>query len=134
VFCCVGNDGDLRQVALGETSAFQAPEAGRVDNTTASATIARELHAAGKARGCDFFDAPVSGGQAGAEQGVLTVASRRRCRPLRCAKRDCQLRPHDDAEPIGSLKWSIKSVLPAWSKVYRRGSISPSGPASTWAR
>jgi 3-hydroxyisobutyrate dehydrogenase-like beta-hydroxyacid dehydrogenase len=75
VFSCVGNDGDLRQVLLGEEGAFAGlkPGAVAVDNTTASAEIARELHAAAKAKGAGFLDAPVSGGQSGAENGTLTV-------------------------------------------------------------
>jgi 3-hydroxyisobutyrate dehydrogenase len=75
VFCCVGNDSDVRDVTLGPKGAFQAVRKGAVfiDNTTASATIARELFAAAKDRGFDFLDAPVSGGQAGAQNGVLTV-------------------------------------------------------------
>ena len=75
VFSCVGNDDDLRSVALGPDGAFAAMKPGAVfiDNTTASAEVARELDAAAKARGLGFVDAPVSGGQAGAENGVLTV-------------------------------------------------------------
>ena len=75
VFCCVGNDEDLRAVTLGPQGAFAAMERGAlfVDHTTASAEVARELHAKAKERGVDFVDAPVSGGQAGAEGGVLTV-------------------------------------------------------------
>jgi 3-hydroxyisobutyrate dehydrogenase len=75
VFACVGNDADLRSVTLGKDGAFQSLRRGAVfiDNTTASADIARELAAAAKGRGCGFLDAPVSGGQAGAENGVLTV-------------------------------------------------------------
>ena len=75
VFCCVGNDSDVRDVTLGPQGAFQAVRKGAVfiDNTTASANIARELFTAAKARGFDFLDAPVSGGQAGAQNGVLTV-------------------------------------------------------------
>jgi 3-hydroxyisobutyrate dehydrogenase-like beta-hydroxyacid dehydrogenase len=75
VFACVGNDQDLRQVTLGQGGAFAALKPGAVfiDNTTASATIARELHAAAKSKGTGFLDAPVSGGQAGAENGTLTV-------------------------------------------------------------
>ena len=75
VFCCVGNDSDVRDVTLGPKGAFQAVRKGAVfiDNTTASANIARELDAAAKARGFGFLDAPVSGGQAGAQNGVLTV-------------------------------------------------------------
>ncbi len=75
VFCCVGNDNDLRDVTLGAKGAFQSVRKGSVfiDNTTASANIARELYAAAKAKGFDFLDAPVSGGQAGAQNGALTV-------------------------------------------------------------
>ena len=75
VFACVGNDDDVRSVTTGEGGAFGAMERGAifVDHTTASAALARELHAAAAERGVDFLDAPVSGGQAGAENGVLTV-------------------------------------------------------------
>lgn len=75
VMACVGNDDDLRAVALGGTGAFagMAPGAVFVDHTTASAAVARELHAAARARGLHFVDAPVSGGQAGAVGGQLTV-------------------------------------------------------------
>ena len=75
VMCCVGNDNDLREVTLGPNGAFHGVKKGAVfvDHTTASAEIARELHAEAKKRGFDFVDAPVSGGQAGAENGVLTV-------------------------------------------------------------
>jgi 3-hydroxyisobutyrate dehydrogenase len=75
VFACVGNDDDLRQVTLGENGAFFGLAAGAVfvDHTTASADVARELHAAAAKIGAAFVDAPVSGGQAGAENGVLTV-------------------------------------------------------------
>ena len=75
VFACVGNDDDLRSVTIGENGAFGAMKPGSifVDNTTASAHAARELHADAKGRGIGFVDAPVSGGQAGAENGVLTV-------------------------------------------------------------
>ena len=75
VFCCVGNDDDLRHVTLGEDGAFHGMAEGAlfVDHTTASANVARELDAAAKESGFHFIDAPVSGGQAGAENGVLTV-------------------------------------------------------------
>lgn len=75
VFICVGNDADLRSVVLGETGALAgaAKNAVMIDNTTASADVARELYAAAKDAGISFIDAPVSGGQAGAENGVLTV-------------------------------------------------------------
>jgi 3-hydroxyisobutyrate dehydrogenase len=75
VMMCVGNDNDVRQVALGGNGAFDGMAKGAVfvDHTTASAEVARELYAEAKMRGFDFVDAPVSGGQAGAENGVLTV-------------------------------------------------------------
>jgi 3-hydroxyisobutyrate dehydrogenase len=75
VMACVGNDNDLRQVMLGADGAFAGMAKGAilVDHTTASAAIARELYAGAKNAGFDFIDAPVSGGQAGAENGVLTV-------------------------------------------------------------
>jgi len=75
IFTCVGNDDDLREVTLGPDGAFSALKQGAVaiDNTTASAEIARELHAAAKERHAGFLDAPVSGGQSGAEGGTLTV-------------------------------------------------------------
>ena len=88
VFCCVGNDNDLRSVVLGDSAnadsnantvpgegAFSGmkPGAVLVDHTTASASVARELHATAQARGLHFVDAPVSGGQAGAQNGLLTV-------------------------------------------------------------
>jgi 3-hydroxyisobutyrate dehydrogenase-like beta-hydroxyacid dehydrogenase len=75
IFTCVGNDDDLREVTLGPDGAFSALKQGAVaiDNTTASAEIARELHAAAKERRAGFLDAPVSGGQSGAEGGTLTV-------------------------------------------------------------
>jgi 3-hydroxyisobutyrate dehydrogenase-like beta-hydroxyacid dehydrogenase len=75
VFACVGNDDDVRSVTLGENGAFagMSPGAVFVDHTTASAMVARELHQEAKQRGVGFVDAPVSGGQAGAENGQLTV-------------------------------------------------------------
>ena len=75
VFACVGNDDDLRAVTLGADGAFSTMKKGAIfiDNTTASAVVARELDAAAKDAGFSFIDAPVSGGQAGAENGVLTV-------------------------------------------------------------
>ncbi|HKZ97259.1 MAG TPA: NAD(P)-dependent oxidoreductase [Hyphomicrobiaceae bacterium] len=75
VFACVGNDDDLRSVTTGPGGAFHAMRTGAVfiDHTTASAAVARELYSAAKDRGLGFLDAPVSGGQAGAENGALTV-------------------------------------------------------------
>ena len=86
VMCCVGNDNDLRAVTLGADGAFAGMKKGAtfVDHTTASAEVARELDAEATKRGFKFVDAPVSGGQAGAENGVLTVMCggkrRRLCR------------------------------------------------------
>jgi len=75
VFSCVGNDNDLKEVAIGKKGIFNSIKKGSIyiDNTTASATIARELHKKAKDNGFGFLDAPVSGGQAGAENGALTV-------------------------------------------------------------
>jgi 3-hydroxyisobutyrate dehydrogenase len=75
VYCCVGNDDDLRSVVFGDSGAFAGMKAGAifVDHTTASANVARELYAVAKAKGLHFVDAPVSGGQAGAQNGMLTV-------------------------------------------------------------
>jgi 3-hydroxyisobutyrate dehydrogenase-like beta-hydroxyacid dehydrogenase len=75
VFTCVGNDDDLRSVTIGENGVLSGKKSGAIliDNTTASAEVARELETAAKEKGIGFIDAPVSGGQAGAENGVLTV-------------------------------------------------------------
>lgn len=75
VFCCVGNDNDLRGVTLGKDGAFAGMQPGAifVDHTTASANVARELYAAAQTMKLQFVDAPVSGGQAGAQNGMLTV-------------------------------------------------------------
>src|SRR5687767_7066868 len=74
VFACVGNDDDLRSVVLGERGAFAGMSKGAifVDHTTASANVARELGGMAKGKGLHFLDAPVSGGQAGADDGKLT--------------------------------------------------------------
>src|SRR6476620_4388654 len=75
VMMCVGNDRDVREVAAGSAGALQVMRRGTVlvDHTTASADVARETHGTAKAKGVDFLDAPVSGGQAGAENGKLTI-------------------------------------------------------------
>ncbi len=75
IFCCVGNDDDLRSVTVGADGAFAGMKPGAVfvDHTTASASVARELYAAAEKLGLHFIDAPVSGGQAGAQNGALTV-------------------------------------------------------------
>ncbi|HXG79322.1 MAG TPA: NAD(P)-dependent oxidoreductase [Methyloceanibacter sp.] len=88
VFTCVGNDNDLRAVTLGEAGAFSTLKRGTifVDHTTASARIARELYAAAKHRGAEALDAPVSGGQSGAENGALTVMVGGDAAPFHSAK------------------------------------------------
>ncbi|WP_110680251.1 NAD(P)-dependent oxidoreductase [Shimia aestuarii] len=75
VMACVGNDDDLRTVCVGENGAFAGMSEGTifVDHTTVSAKVTREMYAAGKERGVSFVDAPISGGQAGAENGVLSI-------------------------------------------------------------
>ena len=75
IFTCVGNDNDLKEVSLGENGLFKTAKKGSVyiDNSTVSAEISRELYKAAKDKGFDFLDAPISGGQAGAEGGILTV-------------------------------------------------------------
>ena len=75
IFTCVGNDNDLREVTFGDNGAFKTIKKGAIyiDNTTASATIAREIYEHAKRNGFGALDAPVSGGQAGAENGALTV-------------------------------------------------------------
>ena len=90
VFACVGNDDDLRAVTTGPDGAFAGMTRGAifVDHTTASAEVARELHAAAASMGLHFVDAPVSGGQAGAENGALTVM---------CGGEDA---PYAAAEPV----------------------------------
>jgi 3-hydroxyisobutyrate dehydrogenase-like beta-hydroxyacid dehydrogenase len=88
VFCCVGNDDDLRSVVLGPDGAFAGMKAGAifVDHTTASANVARELCAEARKRGLQFVDAPVSGGQAGAQNGMLTVMCGGDAAPFESAK------------------------------------------------
>jgi len=105
VMMCVGNDNDVREVTLGQNGAYAGVTRGAVfvDHTTASAEIARELYAEAKKRGFDFVDAPVSGGQAGAQNGVLTVM---------CG---------GDAEPYGRAE----KVIAAYARMCKL--IGPSG-------
>ncbi|WP_444897995.1 NAD(P)-dependent oxidoreductase [Microbulbifer sp. SSSA005] len=106
VFACVGNDNDLRQVVTGEQGAFTSMGDGAlfVDHTTASANVARELAVAASEKGIGFLDAPVSGGQAGAENGALTVmfggdkADFDKVQPLI----DCYARASNLMGPVGS--------------------------------
>jgi 3-hydroxyisobutyrate dehydrogenase len=106
VMACVGNDHDLREVMLGADGAFHGMQKGAilVDHTTASAEIARELYAEAKKRGFDFIDAPVSGGQSGAEGGVLTVM---------CG---------GDAEPFGRAEKEIAAYARACNLMGASGS------------
>jgi 3-hydroxyisobutyrate dehydrogenase len=106
IMACVGNDNDLREVMLGEAGVFAGARKGAivVDHTTASAEIARELHHEAKMRGFDFIDAPVSGGQAGAENGVLTVM---------CG---------GDADPFARAETAIAAYARACNLVGRPGS------------
>jgi 3-hydroxyisobutyrate dehydrogenase len=104
VFCCVGNDDDLRAVTIGGDGAFATMSKGAifVDHTTASADVARELFAKASAQGLHFIDAPVSGGQAGAENGVLTVM---------CGG---EAEPYATAEPvIGSFARACRLMGPS---------------------
>ena len=105
VFACVGNDDDLRSVTLGANGAFAGMKPGAVfvDHTTASAEVARELHAAAKTLGLHFIDAPVSGGQAGAVNGALTVM---------CG---------GDAEPFESIKPVALNFAKAVTRVGESG-------------
>ncbi len=106
VFACVGNDDDLRSVTIGEQGAFHGLKRGAIfiDNTTASANVARELYAAAAEHGAHFLDAPVSGGQAGAQNGVLTVM----------VGGDAE--PFQKAEPVISLyARAVKLIGPAGS-------------------
>lgn len=106
VFACVGNDDDLREVTVGDSGAFAGMNAGTlfVDHTTASANVARELAEFAAARNIAFLDAPVSGGQAGAENGALTImvggdqADFERARPFL----DCYARAVNLLGPVGS--------------------------------
>jgi 3-hydroxyisobutyrate dehydrogenase-like beta-hydroxyacid dehydrogenase len=106
VFCCVGNDDDVRKVILGEEGVLAGIGDGGiiVDHTTASATIAREIHARAGDQGVGFLDAPVSGGQAGAESGQLTIMVGgdtdvfERARPVM----DCYARAVTLIGPVGS--------------------------------
>ena len=142
VMMCVGNDNDVREVTLGGNGAFDGVSKGAVfvDHTTASAEVARELHAEAKKRGFDFVDAPVSGGQAGAENGVLTVmcggdaAPYGRAEPVIAAyARDVQAARAARAR-ASSPRWSTRSASPAWCRASPKASTSPRRPASTSRR
>ena len=106
VFCCVGNDEDLRAVTTAKDGAFETVAKGAIfiDNTTASANVARELSAAAAKKGFGFLDAPVSGGQAGAQNGVLTVMV------------DGEADVFERAKPvISAYAWAVNLIGPAGS-------------------
>jgi 3-hydroxyisobutyrate dehydrogenase len=134
VFCCVGNDDDLRAVTLGKGGAFEAVRKGAVfiDNTTASANIARELYDAAKERGFGFLDAPVSGGSAGAQNGVLTVMVGGDAETF--AKAEPVITAFARMVTLSSPRWSIRSASQAPCKASPKVSISRRRPASTSPR
>ncbi len=126
VFCCVGNDNDLRDVTLGAKGAFSRVRKGAVfvDNTTASANIARELYAAAKAKGFDFLDAPVSGGQAGARERRADRDDRRRPGALRQGQAgDGQLRAHGHADRAVRLRPAHQDGQPGHRRHHRAGRV-----------
>ena len=139
VMCCVGNDNDLREVTLGADGAFAGMGKGKifVDHTTASAEIARELYAAAKKGGFDFVDAPVSGGQAGAENGALTVMCGGDAGTFASAEKViaayAQSLQSDGRSraPASWPRWSTRFASPAGAGSRRRRFISPRRPVST---
>ena len=137
VFCCVGNDDDLRAVALGEQGAFagMAPGSLFVDHTTASAEVARELSLLAAERELGFLDAPVSGGQAGAVNGALTVmvggeeAFYRRAEPLLRSYARMVRRMGDVGS--GQLTKMVNQICVAGcSRAWPRRCTSPGAPVS----
>ena len=145
VLACVGNDDDLREVTLGDDGAFKGMRKGAifVDHTTASAEIARELHAeADAARLREFIDAPVSGGQAGAENGVLTVMCGGDAEPFARAEkviaayaRACNLMGPPGSGQLAKMVNQI--CIAGLVQGLAEACISPSAPASTprsWSR
>jgi len=143
-FVCVGNDDDVREVTLGAQGVLTTLRPGSilVDHTTASADLARELQAACKEKQVGFLDAPVSGGQAGAESGQLTIMV------------GGELSTFQSAQPVMSVygksvrlwgpvvlasspKWPTKFVLPVFSRAYLKRCIFPIARGSTppmWSR
>jgi 3-hydroxyisobutyrate dehydrogenase-like beta-hydroxyacid dehydrogenase len=132
VFACVGNDADLRSVVLGQDGAFAGMKPGAifVDHTTASAEIARELYAEAQKLGLHFVDAPVSGGQAGAQNGMLTVmcggdaAAFDAVKPAAMALR----------VQVSWPRWSTRSASRVWCKACPRPWPLASKPASICTR
>ena len=138
VMMCVGNDNDVREVALGANGAFGGMTKGTVfvDHTTASAEVARDLYADAKKRGFDFVDAPSTSGQAGAENGVLTVMCGGDAEPF--ARAEKVVSPNARACNLmgtpGSGRWprsSTRFASPAWCRVSPKASTSLRKRAST---
>ncbi len=138
---CVGNDDDLRSVVLGDDGALAGMKAGAVlvDHTTASADVAREIAAHAADKGVGFVDGPVSGGQAGAENGVLTVMCGGSQKDFDTAKpaimsyaRACELL--GDVGAASWPRWSTRSALPVWSRAFPKRCSLPSPPVWTDAR
>ena len=142
VFCCVGNDNDLREVTLGAKGAFNTVKKGAVfiDNTTASANVARELYAAAKAKGFDFLDAPGVGRPGRRGERRADGDDRRRPGRLRQGQaRDRQLRAHGHADRSGGRRSAHQDGQPDLRRRHRAGRIGgawrlPRGPASTCPR
>ena len=138
VMACVGNDDDLREVTLGANGAFAGMGKGKifVDHTTASAEIARELYAAGQKAGFACIDAPVSGGQAGAENGALTVMCGGEAEPFARAEKVIAPMPAPATSwarpaPASSPRCATKSASPASCRASPRRCISPRKRIST---
>ena len=138
VFACVGNDDDLRSVVLGPDGAFagMAPGAVFVDHTTASADVARELYVQAKELGLNFIDAPVSGGQAGAVNGALTImcggeqAVFDAIKPVAQAFGRAVTRVGAPA-PASLPRWSTRSASQASCRASRKPWLSARRPTST---
>jgi 3-hydroxyisobutyrate dehydrogenase len=121
VFCCVGDDDSVRAMVRGPDGALAAMRAGAVlvDHTTASAELARELAAIARETGVGFVDAPVSGGEAGARQGVLTVMAGGRGDRFHAGGtpdpqlRACRAAARGPRVPASSARWSTRSASPA---------------------
>ena len=142
VFTCVGNDDDLRSIVYGEDGALAGMSKGAilVDHTTASADVARELYGEAKEQGVGFIDAPVSGGQAGAENGTAHGHVRRRAGPFDRAKPviDSYAQAGHAAGP-GRRRAAHQDGQPdlhrrAWCRALPRASPSAKAPASTRSR
>ena len=140
VFTCVGNDDDVRAVTLSPDGALAGMRAGAVlvDHTTASAGLARELTAAGKAKGIGVLDAPVSGGETGAKNGKLTVmvggeaAAFDRAKPIMDSYGIAvMLMGPAGAGQRSSPRWSTRSASPGWCRRSPRAPTSPCAPGST---